>query len=154
MADNFYCYCCRNAEFQPHLIQNKHIYCKYCQQHKQYIFYVCKKNILHVESNCTVQFLKYLIIIVNRCKYINNNFTKGRCSIHVDMTIVLGSHKCSLQATYHRSFRTVNIFWLLYYLKCQVLPKHPIATTANLRSVNDWYQNSSTAYKVIYELNI
>ena len=42
---------------------------------------------------------KYLIIVVNRFRYINNNFTKDRCSIHMDMTVVLGLHKFSLQAT-------------------------------------------------------
>ena len=35
---------------------------------------------------------KYLIIIVNRFRYINNNFTKDRCSIPVDMSIVFGLH--------------------------------------------------------------
>ena len=42
---------------------------------------------------------KYLIIVVNRFRYINNNLTKDRCSIPMDVTIVLGLHKFSLQAT-------------------------------------------------------
>ena len=37
--------------------------------------------------------------IVNRFRYINNNFTKDRYSIPIDMTIVPGLHKFSLQAT-------------------------------------------------------
>ena len=35
----------------------------------------------------------------SRLRYINNNFTKDRCSIPMDMTAVLGLHKFSLQAT-------------------------------------------------------
>ena len=62
----------------------------------------CKKNTWHVETNYILQPPKYLIIVVNRFKYINNNFTKDRCSILMDMTVVLGLHKFSLQAiVYH-----------------------------------------------------
>ena len=56
----------------------------------------CKKNTWHVESNYISQPPKYLIIIVNRFRYINNNFTKDRCSIPMDMTVVFGLHKFSL----------------------------------------------------------
>ena len=49
----------------------------------------CKKNTWYVESNCFLQPPKYLIIVVNRFRYINNNFTKDSCSIPVDMTVVL-----------------------------------------------------------------
>ena len=59
----------------------------------------CKKNTWHVESNYLLQPHKYLIIIVNRLGYINNNFNKDRCSIPMDMTVVLGLHKFSLQPT-------------------------------------------------------
>ena len=42
-----------------------------------------------------------MIIIVNMFRYINNNVTKDTCrfSIPMDMTIVLGLHKLSLQVT-------------------------------------------------------
>ena len=59
----------------------------------------CKKNTWYVESNHLLQPPKYLIIVVNRFKYINNNFTKDRCSIPMDITVVLSLHKFSLQAT-------------------------------------------------------
>ena len=59
----------------------------------------CKKNTWHVESNYLLQPAKYLIIVVNRSRYINNNFTKDRCSIPMNMTVVFGLHKFSLQAT-------------------------------------------------------
>ena len=52
----------------------------------------CKKNTWHVESNYLLQPLKYLIIVVNRFRYINNNFSKDRCSIPMDMAVVLGLH--------------------------------------------------------------
>ena len=59
----------------------------------------CKENTWHVESNYILKPPKYLIIFVNRFRYINNNFTKDRCSIPMDMTVVLGLHKFNLQAT-------------------------------------------------------
>ena len=59
----------------------------------------CKKNTWHVESNYILQPPKYLIIVVNRFGYINNNFSKDRCSIPMHMTVVLGLHKFSLQVT-------------------------------------------------------
>ena len=58
-----------------------------------------KKNTWHVESNYLLQPPKYLIIVVNRFRYINNNFTKDRCSIPMNMAVVFGLHKFSLQAT-------------------------------------------------------
>ena len=59
----------------------------------------CKKNSWHVESDYILQLPKYLVIVVNRFGYVNNNFTKDRCSIPMDMIVVLGLHKFSLQAT-------------------------------------------------------
>ena len=59
----------------------------------------CKKNTWHVEFNYLLQPPKYLIIVVNRLRYFNNNFAKDKCSIPMDMTVVLGLHKFSLQAT-------------------------------------------------------
>ena len=52
----------------------------------------CKKNTWHVESNYIWQVPKYLVIVVNRFRYINNNLTKDGCSIPMDMTVVLGLH--------------------------------------------------------------
>ena len=59
----------------------------------------CKKNNWHVESNYILQTQKKLNIVINRFRYINNNFTTDRCSIPMNMTVVLGLHKFSLQAT-------------------------------------------------------
>ena len=49
------------------------------------------KNTCYVECNYILQPPKYLIIVVSRLRYINN--------IQMDMNVVLGVHKLSLQAT-------------------------------------------------------
>ena len=59
----------------------------------------CNKNTRHVESSYILQPPKYLLLFVNRFRYINNNFTKDRCSIPMDTTVRLGPLKLSLQAT-------------------------------------------------------
>ena len=76
----------------------------------------CKKNTWQIESNFLLQPPIYLIIVVNRLIYINNNFTRDRCSIPMDLTVVLGLHKFSLPAGYLRSSRTIYVFWPLYCL--------------------------------------
>ena len=64
----------------------------------------CNKNTRHVESSYILQPPKYLILFVTRFRYINNNFTKVRCPIHMDTTVMLGPLQISLQATidHHR----------------------------------------------------
>ena len=84
----------------------------------------CNKNTWYVESNCISQLSKYLIIVVNRFRYIDNDFTKGRCT---------GS-PYSKPASYRRSSRTIYVFWPLYY-PYQLLKKHSIATTSKLWSL-------------------
>ena len=57
----------------------------------------CNKNTWQVESSYILQPPKYLLLFVNRFRYINNNVTKDRCSIPMDTTV--GPLKFSLQAT-------------------------------------------------------
>ena len=61
----------------------------------------CKKNTLGMSNFYISEPPKNLITtcIVNRLRYINNNVTKDGCSIPMDITIVLGIHKLSPQAT-------------------------------------------------------
>ena len=59
----------------------------------------CNKNTWHVESSHILQPPKYLLLFVNRFRYINNNVTKDRCPIPMDTTIRLGPLKFSLRAT-------------------------------------------------------
>ena len=73
------------------------------QQKWEKFCYRCKENTWPVESYYILQPLKYLIIAVNRFKYITNNFIQDMCPIPMDMTLVLGLHKFNLQAAidYH-----------------------------------------------------
>ena len=59
----------------------------------------CDKNTWHVESSYILQPPKYLLLFVNRFRYIKNNVTKDRCSIPMDTTVRLGPLKFSLRAT-------------------------------------------------------
>ena len=58
----------------------------------------CNKNTWHDESSYILQPPKYLLLFVNRFRYINNNVTKDRCSIPLDTTVRLGPLKFSLRA--------------------------------------------------------
>ena len=88
----------------------------------------CKKNTWHVESNFILQPPKCLIIVVNRCRYINNNFTKDTYSIPMDMTVVLGLHKFSLQAAIHVDHHGPSMYSGHY------------TASINCWVWNDWYQ--------------
>ena len=111
----------------------------------------CNKNTWHVESNHILQPPNYLIIVVNRFRYINNQFTKDKCSIPMDMTVVLGYHKFSLQATidhhgpsiYSGHYTTsVNCCNRTFYCNDNKITEFDMINT----------KNSSTAYVVIYKL--
>ena len=69
------------------------------QQKLQKSCFRCNKNTRHIESSYVLQPPKYLLLFVNRFRYINNNITKDRCPIPMDTTVRLGSLKFSLQAT-------------------------------------------------------
>ena len=97
----------------------------------------CKKNTGHVESTYILQPPKYLIIVVNRFRYINN-FTKDRCAIPMDMTVVLGHHKFSLQATIDH--HGPSMYSGHYTASINFCKNNSIATTAENNGVwNDWY---------------
>ena len=111
----------------------------------------CNKNTWHVESNHILQPPNYLIIVVNRFRYINNQFAKDKCSIPMDMTVVLGYHKFSLQATidhhgpsiYSGHYTTsVNCCNRTFYCNDNKITEFDKINT----------KNSSTAYVVIYKL--
>ena len=59
----------------------------------------CNKNTWHVESNYILRPSKYLLVFVNRFRYINNNVTKDSCTIPMDTTVRRGPLKFSLRAT-------------------------------------------------------
>ena len=109
----------------------------------------CKKNTWHVESNHILQPPNYLIIVVTRFRYINN-FTKDICSIPMDMTVVLGLHKFSLQTTiaYHgpsiysgHYTASINCCKRTFYCNDSKITELEMIDT----------KNSSTAYVVMYK---
>ena len=97
----------------------------------------CKKNTWHVEFNYFLQSPKYLIIVVNRFRYIDN-FTKDRCSIPVDMTVVLSLHKFSLQATIDHHGPSMYSGHFTASINCckNIL----LQRQQNYGVWNDWYQ--------------
>ena len=59
----------------------------------------CNKSTWHVEPSYILQPPKYLLLFVNRFRYINTNVTKDRCPIPMDTTVRLGPLKFSLRVT-------------------------------------------------------
>ena len=110
-----------------------------------------KKNTWHVESNHLLQPPKYLVIVVNRFRYINNNFTKDRCSIPMDMTVVLGLHKFSLQATIdHYGPSMYSGHYTASVNCCKRTFYCNDSKFTELKTIDT--KNSSTAYVVMYKL--
>ena len=68
----------------------------------------CNKNTRHIESSYILQPPKYLLLFVNRFRYIDNNITKDRCPIPMDTTVKLGPLKFSLQATIDHHGPTIS----------------------------------------------
>ena len=64
----------------------------------------CNKNTWYVDSSYILQSPEYLLLFVNRFRYINDNVIKYRCSIPMDTTVRLGPVKVSLRAAidHHR----------------------------------------------------
>ena len=73
----------------------------------------CNKNARHIESSYILQPPKYLLLFVNRFRYINNNITKDRCPIPMDTTVRLGPPKFS-PTCYCRSSWTIYWFRSLH----------------------------------------
>ena len=121
------------------------------QQKLQKSCYRCKKNTWHVESSYILQPPRYLLLFVNRFRYINNNVTKDRCSTPMDTTVRLGPLKFSLRATIdhhgpsiHSGHYTASINCCQKTFYCN---GHTITEFVIIDS-----KNSSTAYVILYEL--
>ena len=93
----------------------------------------CNKNTRHVESSYILQPPKYLLLFVNRFRYINNNVTKDRCPIPVDTTVRLGPLKFNLQATIDHHGPSIHSGHYTASINC--CKKHSIATITQLRSL-------------------
>ena len=111
----------------------------------------CNMNTWQVESSYILQPPKYLLLFVNRFRYINNDVTKDRCSIPMDTTVILGPLKFSLRATIdqhrpsiHSGHYTASINCCKKTFYCN---DHTITEFGIVYS-----KNSSTAYAILYEL--
>ena len=93
----------------------------------------CNKNTRHIESSYILQPPKYLLLFVNRFRYINNNITKDRCPIPMDTTVRLGPLKFSLQATIDHHGPSIDSGHYTASINC--CKKHSIATITKLRSL-------------------
>ena len=91
----------------------------------------CNKNTWHVELSHILQPPIYLLLFVNRFRYINNNVTKDRCSIPIDTTVRLGRLKFSLRATINHHGPSIHSGHFTASINC--CEKHSIAT--QLRSL-------------------
>ena len=74
-----------------------------------------------------------VLLFVNRFRYINNNVTKDRCSIPMDMSVRLGPLKFSLRATIDHHGPSIHFGYYTASINC--CQKHSIATITQLRSL-------------------
>ena len=93
----------------------------------------CNKNTWHVESSYMLQPPKYLLLFVNRFRYINNNVTKDRCSIPMDTTVRLGPLKFSLRATINHHGPSIHSGHYTASINC--CKKNSISMITQLRSL-------------------
>ena len=112
----------------------------------------CNKNTRHFESGYILQPPKYLLLFVNRFRYIDNNVTKDRCPIPVDTTVRLGPLKFNLHAIidHHGSF----IHSGHYTASVNCCKKNP-TFYCNDHTITEFGitdKNSSTEYVISYEL--
>ena len=111
-------------------------------------YFRCKKNTWHVESGYILQ---HLIILFNRFRYTNNNFTKDRCFIPMDMTVVLGLHKFSLRATIdHHGPSMYSGHYTATINRCKRKLYCNDSKITEFETIDT--KNSSTAYVVMYKL--
>ena len=91
------------------------------------------KNTRHIESSYILQPPKYLLLFVNRFRYLNNNIIKDRCPIPLDTTVMLGPLKFNLQATIDHHGPSIDSGHYTASINC--CKKHSIATITKLRSL-------------------
>ena len=94
----------------------------------------CNKNTWYVESSYILQPPEYILLFVNRLRYIINKVTKDRCSIPMDTTVRLGPLKFSLRATIDHHGPCIHSGHYTASIIC-CKKKHSIATITQLRSL-------------------
>ena len=108
----------------------------------------CNKNTRHVESSYILQPPKYLLLFVNRFRYINNNVTKDRCPIPMDTIVRLGPLKFSLQATIDHHGPSIHSGHYTASINC--CKNNILLQRSHYYGITD--KNSCTAYVISYKL--
>ena len=122
------------------------------QEHKQRLYkacFRCGRDTWHIESKRILQPPKYLIIIVNRINYINNNITKNKSLIPLDLNIILGPFKFTLQATVDHHGQSMNSGHYTASINCCGKTFYCNDNKITECNIRDTY-NSSTAYILLY----
>ena len=109
----------------------------------------CNKNTQHIKSSHILQPPKYLLLFVNRFRYINNNITKDRCPIPLDTTVRLGPLKFRLQATVDHHGQSIDSGHYIASINC--FKKTFYCNDHKIREFGTTDKNSSTAYNVLYK---
>ena len=104
----------------------------------------------HVESSYILQPPKYLLLFVNRFRYINYNVTKDRCPIPMDTTVRLGPLKFSLPATIDHHGPSIHSGHYTAYINC--CQKTFFCNDHTITEFGSTDINSYTAYVILYEL--
>ena len=109
----------------------------------------CNKNTRHIESSYILQPPKYLLLFVNRFRYLNNNIIKDRCPIPLDATLMLGPLKFNLQATIDHHGPSIDSGHYTASINC--CKKTFYCNDHKITEFGITDKNSSTAYIVLYK---
>ena len=109
----------------------------------------CNKNTRHIESSYILQPPKYLLLFVNRFRYLNNNIIKDRCPIPLDATVMLGPLKFNLQATIDHHGPSIDSGHYTASISC--CKKTFYCNDHKITEFGITDKNSSTAYIVLYK---
>ena len=103
----------------------------------------------HIESSYILQPPKYLLIFVNRFRYLNDNITKDSCPIPLDMTVMLGPLKFNLQATIDHHGPSIDSGHYTASFNC--CKKTFYCNDHKITEFGITDKNSSTVYIVLYK---
>ena len=109
----------------------------------------CNKNTWHIESSYILQPPKYLLLFVNRFRYLNNNITKDRWPIPLDTTVRLGPLKFNQQATIDYHGPSIDSGHYTASINC--CKKTFYCNDLKITEFGITDKNSSTAYIVLYK---
>ena len=109
----------------------------------------CNKNTQHIESSYILQPPNYLLLFVNRFRYLNNNIIKDRCPIPLDTTVMLGPLKFNLQATIDHHGPSIDSGHYTASINC--CKKTFYCNDHKITEFGITDKNSFTAYIVLYK---